>query len=94
MIYYSIIFMFFSGLLVFSSSRKHLLISLFSLEYLVLVIFLSLFLFLVKFEFELFFILIFLSFSVCEGALGLGVLVSMVRSHGNDLLSSMSVLSW
>nr|QCF45715.1 NADH dehydrogenase subunit 4L [Anthocoris kerzhneri] len=92
--YYSIIFMFFSGLLVFSSSRKHLLISLFSLEYLVLVIFLSLFLFLVKFEFELFFILIFLSFSVCEGALGLGVLVSMVRSHGNDLLSSMSVLSW
>nr|YP_010994992.1 NADH dehydrogenase subunit 4L [Homoeocerus dilatatus]WOZ14000.1 NADH dehydrogenase subunit 4L [Homoeocerus dilatatus] len=90
----AIIFMFFSGVIVFSSTRKHLLLTLFSLEFLVLVIFLTLFMFLLNFGFELYFILIFLSFSVCEGALGLGVLVNMIRSHGNDLLSSLSVLSW
>nr|YP_009409428.1 NADH dehydrogenase subunit 4L [Anoplocnemis curvipes]ASH96379.1 NADH dehydrogenase subunit 4L [Anoplocnemis curvipes] len=90
----SIIFMFFSGVVVFSSTRKHLLMTLFSLEYLVLVLFLSLFLFLLSFGFEMYFILVFLTFTVCEGALGLGVLVNMIRSHGNDLLSSLSVLSW
>nr|YP_002995750.1 NADH dehydrogenase subunit 4L [Stictopleurus subviridis]YP_010316738.1 NADH dehydrogenase subunit 4L [Liorhyssus hyalinus]ACF04101.1 NADH dehydrogenase subunit 4L [Stictopleurus subviridis]UMY76360.1 NADH dehydrogenase subunit 4L [Liorhyssus hyalinus]URN72954.1 NADH dehydrogenase subunit 4L [Liorhyssus hyalinus] len=93
-IFMSIIFMFFSGVVVFASTRKHLLLTLFSLEYLVLVLFLSLFIFLTYFGYELYFILIFLVFTVCEGALGLGVLVSMVRSHGNDLLSSLSTLTW
>nr|UPL65762.1 NADH dehydrogenase subunit 4L [Physomerus sp.] len=94
MINFIIIFMFFMGLISFSLAHKHLLITLFSIEFLVLVIFLSLFLVLFSFGYELFFILIFLSFSVCEGALGLGVLVNMIRSHGNDLLSSLSTLSW
>uniref|UniRef100_A0AAU7YSD5 NADH-ubiquinone oxidoreductase chain 4L n=1 Tax=Rhopalus latus TaxID=238591 RepID=A0AAU7YSD5_9HEMI len=90
----SIMFMFFSGVFVFSSVRKHLLLTLFSLEYLVLVLFLFLFIFLIYYGFEMYFILFFLVFTVCEGALGLGVLVNMVRSHGNDLLFSLSILSW
>uniref|UniRef100_A0AAU7YRJ3 NADH-ubiquinone oxidoreductase chain 4L n=1 Tax=Rhopalus kerzhneri TaxID=3151525 RepID=A0AAU7YRJ3_9HEMI len=90
----SIMFMFFSGIFVFSSVHKHLLLTLFSLEYLVLVLFLFLFIFLIYYGFEMYFILFFLVFTVCEGALGLGVLVNMVRSHGNDLLSSLSILSW
>nr|UPL65594.1 NADH dehydrogenase subunit 4L [Leptocoris augur] len=89
-----ILFMFFSGILTFSLARKHMLMTLFSLEFLVLVLFLYLFFFLIHFGFELFMLLIYLVFAVCEGALGLGVLVNMVRSHGNDLLSSMSTLSW
>nr|UPL65659.1 NADH dehydrogenase subunit 4L [Petillopsis calcar] len=89
-----VFFMFFIGLVGFSLNHKHLLLSLFNLEYLVVIIFFTFLLFLLKFGFELYFILIFLTFSVCEGALGLSVLVSMIRSHGNDLLSSMSVLSW
>nr|UPL65736.1 NADH dehydrogenase subunit 4L [Hygia sp.] len=89
-----ILFMFFSGLFVFSLSHKHLLLTLFSLEYLILVLFLSLFMFLLNYGFELYFILIFLIFTVCEGALGLSILVKMIRSHGNDLLSSLSILSW
>nr|AJF94303.1 NADH dehydrogenase subunit 4L [Corizus sp. 'albomarginatus'] len=90
----SIMFMFFSGVVAFSSVRKHLLLTLFSLEYLVLVLFLLLFIFLLFYGFEMYFILFFLVFTVCEGALGLGVLVNMIRSHGNDLLSSLSILSW
>nr|UPL65308.1 NADH dehydrogenase subunit 4L [Stenophyella macreta] len=83
-----------SGLLVFSSSRKHLLINLLSLEYLVLVLFLMMYLYMLLYSMEMYILLLFLVFSVCEGALGLGVLVNMIRSHGNDLLSSASLLSW
>ncbi|KAJ9589210.1 hypothetical protein L9F63_028006, partial [Diploptera punctata] len=28
--------------------------------------------------------IVFLTFSVCEGALGLSILVSIIRSYGND----------
>nr|YP_009654780.1 NADH dehydrogenase subunit 4L [Molipteryx lunata]YP_010995005.1 NADH dehydrogenase subunit 4L [Molipteryx fuliginosa]QCI09335.1 NADH dehydrogenase subunit 4L [Molipteryx lunata]WOZ14013.1 NADH dehydrogenase subunit 4L [Molipteryx fuliginosa] len=90
----SINFMFFVGVVGFSFTRKHLLMTLFSLEYLILVLFLLLFFYLLSIGFEMYIILVFLTFTVCEGALGLGVLVNMIRSHGNDLLSSLSILSW
>nr|QCI09372.1 NADH dehydrogenase subunit 4L [Lygaeus sp. FS-2019] len=91
---YFIVFMFLSGMFVFCSSRSHLLITFFSLEFLVLVLFYLFFIYLIKIGAELYFILFFLVFSVCEGSLGLSVLVNMIRSHGNDLLSSLSILSW
>jgi hypothetical protein len=36
--------------------------------------------------------LIFLVFAVCEGRVGLSVLVSSVRSHGRDMLINFSFL--
>lgn len=85
---------FISGLSVFCSIRKHLLLTLLSLEFLVLILFLSFFSFLRSFGHENYFGLIFLTFSVCEGALGLSILVSIIRSHGNDNISSLSALVW
>nr|YP_010463314.1 NADH dehydrogenase subunit 4L [Pirkimerus japonicus]UUJ37838.1 NADH dehydrogenase subunit 4L [Pirkimerus japonicus] len=85
--------MFLSGLIVFCSLHKHILIVLFSLEYLVITIFLLFFIFLLLFGFELYYMLIFLVFSVCEGALGLSILVNMIRSHGNDSLIILS-MTW
>nr|YP_010373794.1 NADH dehydrogenase subunit 4L [Bryanellocoris orientalis]UPI55321.1 NADH dehydrogenase subunit 4L [Bryanellocoris orientalis] len=91
---YSLFFMFVSGLFVFCSFRKHLLIMLFSIEYLVICLFVLFYMILVLYSFDLSVILYYLVFSVCEGSLGLGVLVNMIRSHGNDLLMSLSILSW
>nr|UPL65672.1 NADH dehydrogenase subunit 4L [Helcomeria spinosa] len=91
---FCLLFMFYSGLLAFSLNRKHLLVTLFSLEYLVLIVFLTMYFFMLSLNYEMYFMMIFLVFTVCEGALGLSVLVNMIRSHGNDLLSSLSVLSW
>lgn len=88
------ILIFIRGLLVFISTRNHLLTTLFSLEYLVLLLFLLFFTYLLSYGFELYFILIFLVFSVCEGSLGLGILVNIVRRHGNDYLSSINILRW
>nr|AXS66567.1 NADH dehydrogenase subunit 4L [Tenebrionoidea sp. 9 KM-2017] len=86
------VFMFFCGLLAFSVKRKHLLLMLLSLEFIVLSVYFNLFVYLSMENFEFFFSMIFLTFSVCEGALGLSILVSLIRTHGNDYFSSFNVL--
>nr|AIY61616.1 NADH dehydrogenase subunit 4L [Hodotermopsis sjostedti] len=83
---------FFCGFWVFCSDRKHLLITLLSLEFMVLVLFIVMYYYLCSFNYELYLVVIFLVFSVCEGSLGLSVLVSMIRSYGNDYYQSCSVL--
>nr|YP_010372420.1 NADH dehydrogenase subunit 4L [Dryomyza anilis]UPA56133.1 NADH dehydrogenase subunit 4L [Dryomyza anilis] len=80
------------GFFVFVSNRKHLLSMLLSLEYIVLSLFLLLFIYLNVFNYESFFCMMFLTFSVCEGALGLSILVSMIRTHGNDYFQSFNSL--
>nr|YP_010925306.1 NADH dehydrogenase subunit 4L [Sigara lateralis]WKD80509.1 NADH dehydrogenase subunit 4L [Sigara lateralis] len=94
LINYLILIMMFSGISVFCSKRKHLLLTLLSLEYLVLVIFFMFFIFMLTYIMEGYFVLVFLTFSVCEGALGLGILVSLIRCHGNDNMMSLSSLMW
>nr|YP_009860230.1 NADH dehydrogenase subunit 4L [Neoplocaederus obesus]QKW88547.1 NADH dehydrogenase subunit 4L [Neoplocaederus obesus] len=85
-------FMFVSGLVVFASKRKHLLLMLLSLEFVVLSLYMSLFFGLEHMNYEYFFSMIFLTMSVCEGALGLSVLVSMIRTCGNDYVLTFSSL--
>nr|AVJ52549.1 NADH dehydrogenase subunit 4L [Psacasta neglecta] len=82
------------GVVAFCSTRNHLLLALLSLEFMVLSIFYMMVVLMMMYGYELYFSLIFLVFSVCEGALGLSILVKLVRSQGNDYLMSLSVLSW
>nr|QKY63783.1 NADH dehydrogenase subunit 4L [Triatoma barberi] len=95
-IYFYVVFisMVFSGLIVFCSLRKHLLLTLLSLEFMVLSLYFLFFSFLALFDLSFYFILVFLTFTVCEGAMGLGILVSMIRCHGNDNISGLSILGW
>nr|AFQ62230.1 NADH dehydrogenase subunit 4L [Glaphyrus comosus] len=86
------IIMYFSGLISFCLNRKHLLVMLLSLEFVILALYFNLYLFLSYFNFEFYFGMIFLTMSVCEGALGLAILVSMVRTHGNDYFQSFNLL--
>lgn len=79
-------------LLRFISSRKHLLATLLSLEGLILIIF-GLFYYC---SFSLArirgFRIVFLTLTACEGALGLSLLVSLVRTHGGDHFNSINFL--
>nr|QLY90249.1 NADH dehydrogenase subunit 4L [Fannia armata] len=84
--------LFIMGVFTFVSNRKHLLSMLLSLEYIVLSLFLLLFIYLNMLNYENFFSMMFLTFSVCEGALGLSILVSMIRTHGNDYFQSFNML--
>nr|YP_009517345.1 NADH dehydrogenase subunit 4L [Histia rhodope]AXO78696.1 NADH dehydrogenase subunit 4L [Histia rhodope]UNO31880.1 NADH dehydrogenase subunit 4L [Histia rhodope] len=87
-----ILFMFIIGNMIFVSKYKHLLIVLLSLEFIILSIFFFLLLMLSYLENDLYFLMVFLVFSVCEGALGLSILVSMIRTHGNDYFQSFNLL--
>lgn len=92
--YYCFFVIFITGILVFSSLRKHLLLTLLSLEYLVLCVFIFLVFFVIKYFGDIYLILVFLTFSVCEGVLGLSILVSLIRCHGNDNINSLSIIKW
>nr|AUJ22876.1 NADH dehydrogenase subunit 4L [Apocephalus antennatus] len=84
--------MFSSGLFMFISLRKHLLSMLLSLEFIMLSLFMFLFFSLMSYNMEMYLLMMFLIFMVCEGALGLSILVSMIRTHGNNYFQSFSVL--
>nr|AAX76871.1 NADH dehydrogenase subunit 4L [Drosophila obscuroides]QXG19133.1 NADH dehydrogenase subunit 4L [Drosophila bifasciata] len=84
--------LFILGLFCFVSNRKHLLSMLLSLEFIVLMLFYMLFIYLNMLNYEIYFSMMFLTFSVCEGALGLSILVSMIRTHGNDYFQSFSIM--
>nr|YP_010134343.1 NADH dehydrogenase subunit 4L [Megabeleses magnoliae]QWM93833.1 NADH dehydrogenase subunit 4L [Megabeleses magnoliae] len=89
---YFILLMFLFSFMGFCFNRYHLLMILLSLEFIVLIIYFSLVIFLNFFMMELFFSMMFLVFSVCEGVLGLSILVMMVRMHGNDYFQVLSFL--
>lgn len=74
----------FRGLWSFVSFRKHLLNTLLSLEFIILGIFFLISSCFLGLNIEVYFILFFLALAVCEGSLGLSLLVSIVRTHGND----------
>lgn len=78
-------------LLAFVSKRKHLLATLLRLEGLILIIFIALSCLCSFLNFYAF-LLIFLSLVACEGALGLSLLVLIVRNYRRDYFKSMNSL--
>nr|YP_010352228.1 NADH dehydrogenase subunit 4L [Reticulitermes citrinus]UOL50322.1 NADH dehydrogenase subunit 4L [Reticulitermes citrinus] len=84
--------LYFCGIWSFSSSRKHLLVTLLSLEFIVLVLYLSgLFLF-VWIELKIVFCCLFFSFFCLGGSLGLSIFGFYNSYPGNDYFRSYSVL--
>nr|YP_010716081.1 NADH dehydrogenase subunit 4L [Parnassius imperator]AIU41118.1 NADH dehydrogenase subunit 4L [Parnassius imperator]WDE75791.1 NADH dehydrogenase subunit 4L [Parnassius imperator]WDE75798.1 NADH dehydrogenase subunit 4L [Parnassius imperator]WEA76594.1 NADH dehydrogenase subunit 4L [Parnassius imperator] len=90
--WFIIFIMFLCGNMIFISKHKHLLIVLLSLEFIVLSVFFLMMIYLNYIEYNMFMLMIFLLFTVCEGALGLSILVSMIRTHGNDYFKSFNLL--
>nr|QWY26002.1 NADH dehydrogenase subunit 4L [Morphostenophanes yunnanus] len=86
------IYMFLCGLLGFAMKRKHLLLMLLCMEFVVVSLYFLLFVYLSGLSSDFFFCMVFLTFTVCEGVLGLSVLVSLIRTHGNDYFQSFGVL--
>nr|ADI75313.1 NADH dehydrogenase subunit 4L [Melitaea cinxia] len=87
-----IIMMFLVGNMIFVSKHKHLLIVLLSLEFMVLSVFFFFLFYLMMLDYNLYMLMVFLVFSVCEGVLGLSILVSMIRTHGNDYFQSFNLI--
>lgn len=84
--------MYFVGLVIFGLICKHFLIILLRLEFIIMSLLLGLFLILINFNYELYFIIIFIIIVVREGVLGLSILVSIIRTHGNDYFQRFNIL--
>ena len=80
------------GLVAFVSSRKHLLNTLLRLEFIMVNLFWFIVLQVGGIGGDLYFTVFFLALAACEGALGLAILVSIVRRHGNDKFRTFRVL--
>nr|VFU78875.1 NADH dehydrogenase subunit 4l [Proasellus spelaeus] len=83
-------FLFWAGVISFVSNSKHVLAALISLEYMVLILFTMLAVFYQTAMLSL----AFLTVSVCEGALGLSILVIFTQSCGSDSLDNLTLSTW
>nr|QZI85880.1 NADH dehydrogenase subunit 4L [Laomedia astacina] len=84
--------MIFCGFTAFVSNRKHLLSALLSLEFIMLGIFWFMTIYMSNIGSEIYLVLFFLTLVACEGALGLSLLVSIIRTHGNDCFDTFNSL--
>ena len=80
------------GLFSYCVIRRHVLISLISLEFIRIILFLILVDCYCLMVLDSFVFLFYLVFSACEGAFGLGVIIYMVRGYGNDLFRRMRLM--
>nr|AJR19262.1 NADH dehydrogenase subunit 4L [Thremma gallicum] len=81
------------GNLMFSLNRKHLLIVLLSLELIMLNLFFLMNNYLVyNMSNSVYFLVMFMILTVCEGVLGLSILVYMIRIYGSDYIYMNSIL--
>nr|AXS65797.1 NADH dehydrogenase subunit 4L [Curculionoidea sp. 10 KM-2017] len=92
LIFYLSFIMIFLGILSFSLNRKHTLLMLMSLEFTIISMFFMFLNFLVSLNNEIYISMIFLTMSVCEGVLGLSILIMIIRTHGNDYFKSFNFL--
>nr|QGZ10085.1 NADH dehydrogenase subunit 4L [Oncopsis nigrofasciata] len=82
-------FFFFFGCFSLIYIRKHILLCLLSLEFVVLSLLLLIFYNCLLIYSSFYIYVFFMMLYVCEGVLGLSILVNMIRFHGNDYLSSI-----
>ena len=86
------LFLMLVGLRSFINYRKHFLNLLLRLEFSILGIFFFISSVFSSIGTEIFFLLYFLTFAACEGALGLSLLVNIVNFYGNDYLNRFNLL--
>lgn len=80
------------GNFLYSLNRKHLLIILLRLEFIILNIFFIVYLYTVSMGNRIYFIVLFIVLTVCEGVLGISILINIVRIFGNDYMRIFRVL--
>nr|YP_009679864.1 NADH dehydrogenase subunit 4L [Octopus mimus]QDH12192.1 NADH dehydrogenase subunit 4L [Octopus mimus] len=84
-------YMYMCGLFVLLFQWKHILNILLGFEVLTLSVFSMFFFSLGMVSLNLYLVIVVIVFGVCEATLGLSLLVSFIRLHGNDYVLSLSV---
>ena len=77
-----------AGILSFAKIQNHIISTLIRLEFASLSLYLYLFILLNNYGAEKYVALVYLTLAACEGALGLSILVSIIKIKGNDYIKS------
>nr|YP_009501927.1 NADH dehydrogenase subunit 4L [Leptynoptera sulfurea]AWU48972.1 NADH dehydrogenase subunit 4L [Leptynoptera sulfurea] len=91
MLFYSILYMFYFGSLVFFFQKKHVLMMLISLEFVSLMMLVLLTTCMYMYMHSLMVIIYFTIIMVCEAIMGLVLLTLYVRMHGSDYFKFSSL---
>lgn len=78
----------------FIFNRAHIISLLLLLESIILILICFFFFILIELGADPLIFLLILTLRACEAALGLSILVSLIRFHGNDQLMSISISKW
>nr|YP_010827543.1 NADH dehydrogenase subunit 4L [Sinocentrus brevicornis]WFD60962.1 NADH dehydrogenase subunit 4L [Sinocentrus brevicornis] len=85
----SFFFLMFFGIFSMVLVRKHVFLCLISLEFIIVYLFIFIYIYSLLFCSSLYVYMIVMVFYVCEGVLGLSLIVLMIRCHSNDYLNSI-----
>nr|ATD86024.1 NADH dehydrogenase subunit 4L [Petalocephala ochracea] len=85
-------YMYMSSMTSIMIMRKHTLMSLLSLEFMMMSMLFNITLYCLLMKYSLYLLIFIITIMVCEGVLGLSILVNMIRCQGNDFMNSM--FSW
>lgn len=78
----------------FVFNKSHIIVLLLILECIILILLVYLFFILIEITSNPNIFLLILSFRACEAALGLSILVSLMRYYGNDSINTIIRLKW
>lgn len=85
----NIFILFFIGVYCLCLVRKHILLCLISLEIIIIYLIIILYFICVIYNYCIYIYIIYITFFVCEGALGLRLVVYLIRCHSNDYINSI-----
>nr|AJR19249.1 NADH dehydrogenase subunit 4L [Sericostoma personatum]QNE85905.1 NADH dehydrogenase subunit 4L [Sericostoma personatum] len=91
-IIFMLIYIFIVGNYIFCFNYKHLLIMLLMLELMSMMIFFMFYMSLIMLDLNFYYLMLFLLIMVCEGVLGISILVYMIRIYGSDYYMIYSFL--
>nr|YP_009512899.1 NADH dehydrogenase subunit 4L [Zele chlorophthalmus]AXK15291.1 NADH dehydrogenase subunit 4L [Zele chlorophthalmus] len=86
--------MFIQSLMMFSYFYKHILLTLVSLEFMMLNLLFNIYISLLSTNLNMFFMSLFLTIMICESILGMSLLIYLVRYNGNDYLKTLNLIKW
>nr|AHA52472.1 NADH dehydrogenase subunit 4L [Therophilus festivus] len=82
------------SILIFTLFYKHILLTLISLEFIMINLMMIIYYILLNFNMNMIFIFIFFTISVCESVIGLSLLILLIRYMGNDYMKIMNLMKW
>nr|QKZ95166.1 NADH dehydrogenase subunit 4L [Habrobracon hebetor] len=89
-----ILILFFISIFMTIFFYKHILLNLISLEFLMINLFMNIYYTLNYLNMNFYFFNLFLTISICEGVMGLSILVYMMRNTGNDYSKILNLIKW